>query len=510
MARWGDELVLTRTSSTTTIRSNRPARPEDGYHLADDMADKAVEFIRDAKVIDPDKPFFMYLAPQAGHAPHLVPLEWADRYKGVFDQGYEAIRAGILERQIDLGLLPEGTQLSPINPHGEPVRTGPEGQPWPLLDTVRPWDSLNADERRLFAAHGRSVRRLHLLLRPPAGTGPRLSRGVGPARQHHHRGRLRQRCQRRGGSERQLQRMALLQRRARHDRNHAAPHRRARYARPRTTTTTPAGRGRSTRPSPTGSAGRAPRAAWPTCASSRGRPGSRLRPRCVTQYIHAVDIVPTIYELLGIEPPDVLKGYRQTRSRARASRPHWSTRRPRARTTQFYAMLGQRSIYHEGWLACTVHPPLSGWGHFDRDEWELFHLDEDRAQTHEPRHERTRATRTLKGLWFYYAGRVQRAAPRRPHGARAGPRRAPAGRRTTGRVHLLPGLCRRPRVRRTGPQRPVLHHRRRRADRLPRRRGRASGPPAAYRAATASTSRTAAPLHVQLDRHHPPRRVGRP
>ena len=51
-----------------------PARPEDGYHLADDMADKAIEFIRDAKVIDPDKPFFMYLAPQAGHAPHLVPL----------------------------------------------------------------------------------------------------------------------------------------------------------------------------------------------------------------------------------------------------------------------------------------------------------------------------------------------------------------------------------------------------------------------------------------------------
>ena len=73
-----------------------PARPEDGYHLADDMSDRAISFIQDAKVIDPDKPFFMYFAPQAGHAPHLVPLEWADRYKGVFDEGYEAIRAGIL------------------------------------------------------------------------------------------------------------------------------------------------------------------------------------------------------------------------------------------------------------------------------------------------------------------------------------------------------------------------------------------------------------------------------
>ena len=128
-----------------------PARPEDGYHLADDMAEKAVQFIQDAKVIDPDKPFFMYLAPQAGHAPHLVPLEWADRYQGVFDQGYEAIREGILARQIELGLLPEGTELSPINPHGEPGRTGPDGQPWPQLDTVRPWDSLTGEEQKLFA-----------------------------------------------------------------------------------------------------------------------------------------------------------------------------------------------------------------------------------------------------------------------------------------------------------------------------------------------------------------------
>jgi arylsulfatase len=103
-----------------------PGRPQDGYHLADDMADQAVKMIRDAKVVDPDKPFFMYLAPQAGHAPHLVPLEWADKYKGTFDEGYEAIREGILERQIELGLLPEHTVLSTINPHGGSARTSPD------------------------------------------------------------------------------------------------------------------------------------------------------------------------------------------------------------------------------------------------------------------------------------------------------------------------------------------------------------------------------------------------
>jgi len=127
-----------------------PGRPEDGYHLADDLADRAVSFIRDAKVIDPDKPFFMYYAPCAGHAPHLVPTEWADKYTGTFDMGYEAIRAGILARQKELGLLPDDTELSPINPHGEPEYPNPDGRVWPGVDSVRPWDSLTADEQRLF------------------------------------------------------------------------------------------------------------------------------------------------------------------------------------------------------------------------------------------------------------------------------------------------------------------------------------------------------------------------
>ncbi len=128
-----------------------PATPEEGYHLSKDLSDKAIEFISDAHQVDPDKPFFLYLAPQAGHAPHHAPQEWIDKYKGRFDDGYEALREEILKRQIEMGILPEGTELSPINPHGEPQRTGPDGQPWPLLDTVRPWDSLSDDERQLFS-----------------------------------------------------------------------------------------------------------------------------------------------------------------------------------------------------------------------------------------------------------------------------------------------------------------------------------------------------------------------
>ena len=129
----------------------QPAQPEDGYHLSKDLADKAIEFVRDSKAVAPKKPWFMYFCPGRGHAPHHVFKEWADKYKGRFDQGYEAIRSEILSRQKELGLFDNDVELSPINPHGEPDGiTGPDGQPWPELDFVRPWDSLDDDEQRLF------------------------------------------------------------------------------------------------------------------------------------------------------------------------------------------------------------------------------------------------------------------------------------------------------------------------------------------------------------------------
>ena len=129
-----------------------PRSPEEGYHLTVDLTDKALEFIKDAKVLAPDKPFFLYYAPGACHAPHHAPREWIDRFKGRFDAGYEALREETLARQKELGIVPPDTELPPMNPIGTPeTRTGPDGQPFPALDVTRPWDSLSADERRLFA-----------------------------------------------------------------------------------------------------------------------------------------------------------------------------------------------------------------------------------------------------------------------------------------------------------------------------------------------------------------------
>src|SRR4051794_6730727 len=129
----------------------QPKSPEQGYHLTVDLTDKALEFIRDAKTIAPDKPFLLYYAPGAAHAPHHAPKEWIDRYKGRFDMGYEAMRHEILARQKKMGIVPEHTELPTLNPIGTPEnRTGPDGKPFPTMDFTRPWATLNDEEKALF------------------------------------------------------------------------------------------------------------------------------------------------------------------------------------------------------------------------------------------------------------------------------------------------------------------------------------------------------------------------
>ena len=130
---------------------DQPRTPEEGYHLTDDITDKALEFISDAKAVAPEKPFFLYYAPGACHAPHHAPKEWIEKFKGRFDMGYEAIREQTLANQKKLGIVPADTELPPINPIGDETRTGPDGKPFPLLDVTRPWDSLDDGEKRLFS-----------------------------------------------------------------------------------------------------------------------------------------------------------------------------------------------------------------------------------------------------------------------------------------------------------------------------------------------------------------------
>ena len=89
-----------------------PKTPEEGYHFTEDMTDKAIAWVRQQKSLMPDKPFFMYYAPGATHAPHHVPTEWSDKYKGKFDQGWDALREETLARQKELGVVPADAELT--------------------------------------------------------------------------------------------------------------------------------------------------------------------------------------------------------------------------------------------------------------------------------------------------------------------------------------------------------------------------------------------------------------
>ena len=91
---------------TTPVEPDRT--PEEGYHFTEDMTDQAIDWVRQQKALMPDKPFFVYFAPGATHAPHHVPTEWSDKYKGRFDDGWDALREQTLARQKELGVVPAG------------------------------------------------------------------------------------------------------------------------------------------------------------------------------------------------------------------------------------------------------------------------------------------------------------------------------------------------------------------------------------------------------------------
>ena len=379
-----------------------PSTPEEGYHIAWDLTDKAIEYIKDSTTIDPEKPWFLYFSLDGAHAPHHVWPEWADRYKGVFDDGYETIRERILARQKELGLLPEDTDLSPINPHGEPARTGPDGQPWPLLDTVRPWESLSDDEKRLFARMAEvfagyveytdtQVGRLLDFLEETGQLDNTIVVVVsdnGASGEGGPNGTFNEWHFFNGiptPTELSLQRIDELGGPATH--NHYNTGWAWAFDTPFPYWKRWAGY--------EGGVADMCLVSWPARIASDSRPRQ--------QYVHAVDIVPAIYDLIGIQPPERVAGYDQTPLEGESFAASLTDPGAPAKHEQFYAMLGQRAIYQDGWLATTVHPPISGWGGFEKDIWELYHVEVDRAQAHDLAAEHPEKVQALVARWFELA-----------------------------------------------------------------------------------------------------------
>ena len=183
---------------------DQPYSPEEGYHLSKDLADQALRMLRDHHATNPSRPWYMWFCPGANHAPHHCPQEYIDKYKGKFDAGYEAYREWVLPRMIEKGILPKGTQLTPLNPlPADVANAGGHGAPLGYAQRRREEAVLAPDGgvRRLLGIHRRAGRPHH-----------RLPGADRPARQHRRHLRRRQRRVGRGQPERIGQREQVLQR----------------------------------------------------------------------------------------------------------------------------------------------------------------------------------------------------------------------------------------------------------------------------------------------------------
>jgi arylsulfatase A-like enzyme len=381
-----------------------PRTPKEGYHLTEDLTDKALEFIKDAKAVAPEKPFFLYYAPGACHAPHHAPKEWSDRFKGRFDMGYEALREQTLARQKEMGIAPPDAEVPPINPIGTPEdRTGPGGEPFPGVDYTRPWDSLSDEERALFCrmaevyagfmAHADD--QIGRLLDYLDETGQRENTVVvvvsdnGASGEGGPNGSVNEMKIANGIPDDINENLALIDE----------------LGSPRTYNHYPTGWAMAfntpfkmwKRYEFNGGTADPCVIAWPKGVKARGE----IR----DQYHHAVDLVPTILDALGVEAPETIAGHVQSDFDGVSMRYSFDDAAgPSARKTQFYSMLGSRSIWHDGWKAVTTHPTISGWGHFEKDTWELYHTDIDRCEIHNLAEKEPEKLQELINLWYAEAG----------------------------------------------------------------------------------------------------------
>lgn len=376
----------------------QPYLPEEAYHFSRDIADKAISFIRDSKQSEPEKPWYMWYCPGANHAPHHAPQDYIDKYKGKFDDGYEAYREWVLARMIDRGILPAGTELTPINPLPKDVL--------PEADSVRPWDTLSNDEKRLFSRMAEvyaafseytdvQIGRLIDYLEESGELENTLifyCADNGASGEGSPNGSVNENKFFNGFPDDIAENMALIDKLGSPDTyNHyptgwavafSTPYKMfKRYGSYAGGTCDPL------------------IVHWPKGIKAKGE----LR----HQYHHCTDIVPTILECCGIPIPEEIDGVRQAPfpgvsmaysfDRADA---------PTRKETQYYEMAGTRGLWHKGWKAAAEHGPMpSDQGHFDKDNWQLFHTDEDRSEARDLAAEHPEKLKQLIDLWFEEAGK---------------------------------------------------------------------------------------------------------
>ncbi len=386
-----------------------PATPEEGYHLSEDLVDRAIGFVRDQQAVAPERPFFLYVAFGAAHWPHQVPREFVEKYRGRYDDGWDGAREAWLARQIELGIVPPGTELAPRDPD------------------VPAWETLTPDEQRLAARHmevyagfldhtDSQLGRLVAFLEQLGRLDDTLLVLLSDNGASDEGGRLGCVNVYKGYSARIEEPPALglaaLDRLGDPTTN---PHYPTGWAQAGNTPL------KWYKKDVHGGGVRDPLIVhWPARVTDRG--GLR------TQYHHVVDVAPTVLELLGIEAPAEVGGVPQLpiHGTSMAYTLDAPDAPPRKRT-QYYEMLGDRALWHDGWKAVARH---SRGADFEADRWELYHLAEDYAEARDLATERPEKLHELVERWWTEAGRYgalpldDRDAERTLIGGRRAPRRS--------------------------------------------------------------------------------------
>ena len=338
---------------------DQPRSPLEGYHLSEDLVDQSIGWVRDQASLVPERPFFLYLAFGAMHAPHQAPRKYLEKYRGRFDAGWDVEREAWFARQKALGIVPPDTRLAPHNPG------------------VKPWAELSEKEQR-FAA--------------------RLQEAFAAMLDHtdHQIGRLAaflddlgvfdntlfllvsdNGASQEGGALGVFDEMKHFNFMA--EDLDKALERLDDVGGPQSHCNIPWGWAQAGnaplkwyKQNTHGGGVRDPLIVrWP----GRVKDAGAVRP----QFCHAIDITPTILDIVGIEPPAVVAGVPQMPVHGASLAPTFSDPAAApARAVQYFEMLGHRGIWKDGWKAVTHH---SSGVPFEKDDWELYHLDEDFSET---------------------------------------------------------------------------------------------------------------------------------
>jgi len=391
-----------------------PKTPEEGYHLTEDLTNRAMQFIADSKQLAPDKPFFLYFCTGAMHAPHHVPKEWADKYKGKFDDGWDKYREKVFAKQKDMGIIPQNVTLSRHDPD------------------VQDWDKLPADERKLYARMmevfagylEHTDHHIGRLINFLEGMGEldntliMLISDNGASAEGGPTGSINENKFFNNVPDDLKQNLAALN-------DLGGPKYFNHYAWGWTHAgNTPFKRWK--RETYRGGVSDPFIVHWPKGIKVKGGKGGKGEIR--TQYAHAIDMVPTVLECLGVDPPERIRGVTQSPIEGVSFAYTFNDAKAESRhLTQYFEMMSNRSIYHDDgrdrWRAVCPFPgpsfaeAKSSFGEsllteeklreLDARGWELYNLNDDPAETKNLADSRHDVLIEMIALWYAEAGKYK-------------------------------------------------------------------------------------------------------